>query len=116
MNTFMVKVTMKKSQLSGYTWMDDTPSNLDGYVEVEAETLYRAVELVKQKYGDKKKYWIKADESYMKLEQIKFMNDNMTKQEALKAMETGYKLTQQGVSSYKEINENGIQSRRFEIL
>ena len=92
------------------------PSNLDGYVEVEAETLYRAVELVKQKYGDKKKYWIKADESYMKLEQIKFMNDNMTKQEALKAMETGYKLTQQGVSSYKEINENGIQSRRFEIL
>ena len=46
MNTFMVKVTMKKSQLSGYTWMDNTPSNLDCYVEVEAETSLQAIELV----------------------------------------------------------------------
>jgi len=68
MNTFMVKVTMKKSQLSGYTWMDNTPSNLDCYVEVEAETSLQAIELVKVKYGDKNKYWIKPEESYMKLE------------------------------------------------
>jgi len=68
MNTFMVKVTMKKSLLSGYTWVDDTPSHLDCYVEVKANTLLEAVELVKQRYGDKKKYWIKVDESYMKLE------------------------------------------------
>jgi len=68
MNIFMVKVTMKKSQLSGYTWMDNTPSNLDCYVEVEAETLLQAIELVKVKYGDKKKYWVKPEESYMKLE------------------------------------------------
>jgi len=70
MNIFMVKVTMKKSQLSGYTWMDGSPSNLDCYVEVEADTLFEAVELVKQKYGDKKKYWIKPEGSYMKLESI----------------------------------------------
>ena len=68
MNTFMVKVTMKNSPLSGYEWSNGTPSNLDCYIEVEAETLWQAVELVKQKYGDKKKYWIKSDESYMKLE------------------------------------------------
>jgi len=68
MNTFMIKVTMKKSLLSGYTWMDNSPSNLDCYVEVEANTLLEAVKLVKEKYGDKKHYWVKAEESYMKLE------------------------------------------------
>ena len=68
MNTFMVKVTIKKSQLSGYTWVDNTPSNLDCYIEVKTDTLLEAIELVKQKYGDKKKYWIKSSESYMKLE------------------------------------------------
>jgi len=65
MNIFMVKVIIKKSPSSGYTWIDGTPSNLDCYIEVKAETLLQAVELVKQKYGDKKTYWIKLEESYM---------------------------------------------------
>ncbi|MGG1659441.1 hypothetical protein [Brevibacillus sp. NRS-1366] len=55
--------------MSGYIWTDGKkPSWLDCYVEVKAETLREAVELVEEKYGDKNKYWIKGKESYMKLE------------------------------------------------
>jgi len=71
MNTFMVKVTMKNSPLSGYDWLNGKPSHLDCFVEVEAETLYQAVELVKINYGNRNDYWIKPDESYMKLEPIR---------------------------------------------
>ena len=70
MNTFMVKITMKNPLLSGYEWLNGKPSHLDCFVEVEAETLYQAVELVKEKYSDKKNYWVKGKESYMKLEPI----------------------------------------------
>ena len=71
MNIFMVKVTMKNTQLSGYTWLNGKSSWLDCYVEVEAGTLKEAIELVKEKYRDEKKYWIKIEESYLKLEPIK---------------------------------------------
>ena len=70
MNTFMVKVTMKNSLLSGYEWLNGKPSHLDCYVEVEAETLHQAVDIVTEKYDDKKNYWIKSDENYMKLDPI----------------------------------------------
>jgi len=70
MNTFMVKVTMKNSLLSGYEWLNGKPSHLDCYIEIEAETLKQAVELVTEKYGDKKHYWVKAEGSYMKLNLI----------------------------------------------
>lgn len=67
MNTFMVKVVFKKSEISGYKWIDDTNANLDCYIEVKAETLEEALDLVLEKYGDRKKYWVKHTESYMKL-------------------------------------------------
>jgi len=67
MNIFMVKVTMKNSPLSGYEWLNGKPSNLDCYIEVEAETLCQALKLVKEKYSNEKDYWIKGKESYMKL-------------------------------------------------
>jgi len=70
MNTFMVKVTMKNTLLDGYTWLNGKPSWLDCYVEVKAETLRQAIELVEEKYSDKKNHWIQAKGSYMKLKPI----------------------------------------------
>lgn len=68
MNTFMIKVIFKDTNLSGYTWSNSKPSWLECYAEVKAETLKQAVDIVEQKYKDKNKYWIKIGESYMKLE------------------------------------------------
>jgi hypothetical protein len=70
MNKFMVKVTLKQTNLSGYTWINNKPSWVDAYVEVDAETLNDAIELVKETYGDENKYWIKSSESYMMLPPI----------------------------------------------
>lgn len=67
MHIFMVKVVLKNSKLSGYTWVNNKDSNLDGFVEVRSDTLKQAVERVKEVYGDKEKYWVKADESYILL-------------------------------------------------
>ena len=65
MNTFMVKVVLKNSELSGYMWSDTKNAHMNGYVEVVASTLKRAIERVEVSYGDRDKYWIKADESYI---------------------------------------------------
>ena len=67
MNVFMIKVVLKNSELSGYKWVNNKDSHLDGFVEVKAGTLKQAVERVKEVYSDKDKYWVKADESYMLL-------------------------------------------------
>lgn len=67
MNMFMVKVILKNSKLSGYTWVNNKDSHLDAFVEVKADTLKQAVERTREVYSDKDKYWVKADESYMLL-------------------------------------------------
>lgn len=65
MNMFMVKVILKNSKLSGYTWFNNKDSHLSGFVEVKADTLKQAVERAEEVYSDKDKYWVKADESYI---------------------------------------------------
>ena len=68
LNTFMIKIIIKNSELSGYTWGNNKPAHLDTYIQMKAYTLKEAVDKVRLKYGDKDKYWIKPDESYMILE------------------------------------------------
>lgn len=65
MNMFMVKVILKNSKLSGYTWSNNKDSHLNGFVEVKADTLKQAIDRVNEVYSDKDKYWVKADESYI---------------------------------------------------
>lgn len=67
-NTFMIKITIKNSELSGYQWTNNKQAHLDSFIQIKALTLKEAVEITKIKYGDKDKYWIKPDESYMILE------------------------------------------------
>lgn len=66
--TFMVMVTIKNSHLSGYTWKNGKPAHLDSYVKVKAATLLDAVTEVEKIYGNREKYWVKADESYVLME------------------------------------------------
>lgn len=69
----MVEVVMKDTELSGYTWYANNakPLWLLCFIEVRANTLKQAIEIVSQKYSDEKKYWIDKDcRSYMKLELI----------------------------------------------
>lgn len=68
MYKFMIKITLKQTNLSGFKWNNKKWYWLDCYVEVEGETLKDAIESLPEKYFDKSRYWIKADESYMKLE------------------------------------------------
>lgn len=65
MHTFMVKVVLKNSDLSGYTWVNNKNAHLEGYVEVIAGTLKQAIDRTLEVYSDKDKYWVKADESYI---------------------------------------------------
>lgn len=67
-NVFMVKIIIKNSEISGYTWLNNKPAHLDTYIQIKAYTLKEAVDKVMLKYGDKNKYWIKVDESYMILD------------------------------------------------
>lgn len=67
MNKFFIKIILKDTDLSGYTWLNNKPSWLGAYIEIEAETLKDAVDIVLEQYSDKKKYWVKVDESYMLL-------------------------------------------------
>lgn len=66
--TFMIKVTVKNSEISDYTWLNGKPSHLDTYVKVKDTTLKNAVDKAKTVYSDKNKYNVIAEGSYMLVE------------------------------------------------
>lgn len=66
--TFMIKVTVKNSEITDYTWLNGKPSHLDTYVRIEDTTLKNAVDRVKEIYSDKRKYYVIAEDSYMLIE------------------------------------------------
>jgi len=72
-NTFMVRVVLKNSDMSGYIG-----DRVDSWVEFEAKTLREAVQLVREKYKNDNNYIVK-DDGYLMLKFIKSKVLNLVK-------------------------------------